>query len=113
MLRRKAIRFQERYFKDMTLKSYSRLLTKAEIKDINGKWITIEEGFEQVYNFNIYSWIVRYDNLEENVAGICEWPTKLIRIKPGQRDEDIVLIHEMIHAFECLLKDFNEYYHST
>lgn len=110
-LRSKALKFEDRHFKDMTLRSYSRQLTRAKMQDsISGEWDTIEDGFEQDYDLSLSSWIIRYDNLKGNVGGICEWPIKQIRIKPGQEGEELVLLHEMIHAFEFLLKDFNEYY---
>lgn len=108
-LRGKALEFEDHYFRDMTLKAYSKELTKAEIQDNTGEWVTEEDGFDY-YDFSLDSWIIRYGNLRENVNGRCEQPIKQIRIKPGLKDEDLILMHEMIHAFEFLLKDFSQEY---
>ena len=110
LLRNKAIDFEDRYFKDMMLETYSKTLNRHEILDrVTGEWISYESKFD--FDLSVAKWIIKYDNNLGTAQGMCEGLMRRIRIKSNQiADENIVLLHELIHAFEFNLREACEYY---
>jgi hypothetical protein len=102
-LREKAVRFEDRYFADMTLRAFSKKLSKAEIGGCS-----VSDGFD--FNITISEWIIRHDdNLDEGVEGTCDLGEREILVRTGP-EEDICLMHEMIHAYEGMLAASCEHY---
>lgn len=97
----RAIDLEETYFSDMTLKDYSKL---GEYQTKKGDaWVPVISSLDESGILDIsYGWrftIVR----DSEWSGRCTPGEKLIEIDEAYKDDDVVLLHEMIHAYESLL----------
>ena len=93
----KALEFQDEYFKDMMLVDYE--------KDIYTHIDGNEEGlsaFESEPHISINKWRFKI-NPELDCDGIARNYEYLIELRPEYND-DLTLLHEIIHAFEFMLR---------
>jgi hypothetical protein len=114
----KAIEFEERYFSDMTLKEFEKELTKYEILE-DGNLIetygdlVLDLGLEICGN-NPASWwrfsiVENPDPDNKEVAGVCYGKERIIKISEQHKDDDITLLHELIHAYEVMLGQYSRF----
>lgn len=109
-LRDRATEFAELHFRDMSL--ISDLSNPSTIHpflvfelDDEPMLATIEFGFElDVGKFNFI-----IGDLGDGFAGECDRVNMTITIAPQYAEDDIVLLHEMIHAFEYLMEKLAGY----
>lgn len=93
----RAIEFEEKYFTDMTLLDYE--------KDIVSE-IETEDGVSQLdqeKNISINNWRFKINPNIEDGDAITRNYEYLIEFKPEFNDDN-TLLHEMIHAYEFMLK---------
>jgi len=106
-LQERAFDFEEQYFGDMTLKDYEEELTAQEVKK-DGECYT---GIGDVCNpgdLDIEGWrffVVKNPEGYGGYAGICRPKSKVIKIAETAKNDDRVLLHEMIHAYEVMLSN--------
>ncbi len=96
-LRLKALVLQEKYFNDMNLRLYSKELTKIEM---DGR--VLHDDLSETLNINIDDWIVRYTDMGRG-DGCCMPYINVIEVRRNVSELRVVLLHEMIHAFESIL----------
>jgi len=118
----KIYEFEEKYFSDMTLKNYERELTTYREK-VNGEWETSYSdllGGEKLSLVN-NNWLFKIakifkGNLNQTVKypigwkGVCHRKERLIEISDLNKDDDSILLHEMIHAYESMLRPHESYH---
>ena len=99
-----AIDYQDRYFKDLTLreKRIRKRLASHKV-EIDGEWVDEESDLEICLTGA--RWIFRYRRFRDDTLGLCEYRKRTISIKRGLEGDDLksVLLHEMIHAYEDTL----------
>ena len=99
-----AIDYQERYFKDLTLreKRIRKRLASHKV-EIDGEWVDAESDLE--ISLTGARWIFRYRGFRDETLGLCDYRKRTISIKRGLEGDDLksVLLHEMIHAYEDTL----------
>ena len=97
----KACDFEELYFTDLTMKEY-----EAELA------IVIDEETETEFREDLtedgegtiqYNWMIKIGELEDNVGGYCDETERVICIDKDRTDNDLALLHEMIHAYIGML----------
>jgi len=95
----RALAFEERYFKDMRLESFSKRLTEMQDAETG---IVYQEGFDQAFDLSVAQWryVIKGD-LDSD--GRCNGSERVIEIHPNHEKNNEVLLHEMIHAYEFLL----------
>ena len=104
-LRRRLFEIDTRFggdlFSDMDLNDYIDELTCYEVQ-IDGKWETMTGDLVYI---NVDDWrLVVVDDNDEYI-GYCKPEKKVIEIVESRVTDDIVLLHELIHAYEDLLDD--------
>lgn len=105
----KVLTFEEEYFTDMTLEEY-----KEEL----GGYID-EDGDEDVIEIvpegylSVARWIIKVvpsiDPCEGGtVLAQCDIFEKTMSVSEKYKNDDITILHEMIHAYEQMLKEYND-----
>lgn len=100
----KAFEFQDKYFQDMTLKEYAEELTAVES---DGE-IYIDD-FSQDPPASIKRWRIRI-KIKLDFDGLCNSKDQVIEIKKEKGHKNLILLHEMIHAYEDMLSEEAEVY---
>ncbi len=102
-LRLQAIKYEERYFRDLTLQ-------EARIRKRILRWEEEEDGRMVWYHHDTSitlgrRWIFRYCPPQSGSCGDCNFEKRTIRIFQGfsPEEEKSTLLHEMIHAYESML----------
>jgi len=100
MLREKASEFAEKYFSDMSLEDDS-IVTKIFYCDENGeKCFSKPHEWGAKLNVHYYWYVV--DTLNEGRTGEVDDKTRTVTIAPEYLNDDVTLLHELIHVFEGL-----------
>ncbi|EFI36135.1 hypothetical protein Dthio_PD3588 [Desulfonatronospira thiodismutans ASO3-1] len=98
----KATDFEEKYFGDMNLDDFEEELSGKETW-IGGKWVKVKRDFYTEFGITLGRWRFIIVKKPKGYAGKCFPKSCTIKIAEEYKDNDIVLLHEMIHAFECML----------
>jgi hypothetical protein len=98
--------YEELYFGDMTLKPDSILhdFICYKAQDDNGEWFETNEEFD-ISIFPYQFTISRMDDC----SGRCNPMERIMYIHPEYITDKSVILHEMIHAYEGILLQNNEY----
>lgn len=107
-LTEKMFELEDCYFSDMNLKKFKKRLGKLKVKEKNGKWeTTYTEPLGDIWGIDLLDWVAAYFKRKpKRAVGTCYVKQKMIKIVKGldKKEEKLVLLHEMIHAFEVLLR---------
>ena len=105
-LQYRAMKCEAAYFKDMSLDILRKHLAgtaPAATGTFHEKWL------DEVFALTLVKWrYVLNGGLE--YRGRCDTHEMMIEIRPEDKDDDIVLLHEMIHAHEFILSEASELY---
>ncbi len=111
-LRLRMLRFESRYFQDMTFKKKSVLnkIARTTYLENDGQEVTLtEDAWEAI---TLRRWLIVYPSkkyrLEKTACGICNGKKELIIVRKvkNKTEEDSAILHEMTHAYEFILPDF-------
>jgi len=103
-LQRKAFEYEEKYFSDMTMRDFEKVLS-VELCDINGKHKEVWGDISEPGDLTIDGWRFIIVKNPKGYSGKCIPGSKTIKIGMGDEDKDAVLLHEMVHAYETMLSD--------
>lgn len=103
-LRKRAIKYEARFFKDLTLeeKRIEKKLASYQM-EVEGQWVDAVDDLQ--LDVCIHSgWIFRYRRSRKHF-GLCRYKQRTIDIRLGlpPQEEKGTLLHEMIHAYEYML----------
>ncbi len=110
----KIYEFEEEYFTDLTLKDYEKDLAGYR-KKLIVKWETdngdllVNENMSFIDN----KWKVKLMRslvYLEGYYGFCNGKERLIAIAEPLKDDDLTLLHEMIHGYESMLEPYIGYH---
>jgi len=106
-----ALAFENTYFQDMTLKKFEGNLSQEFcVNTETGEGFETSDGrLEQMtWSLQIENWtfcVVADGSFGEEVEGRCNFETKTISIVENQKTSESTLLHEMIHAYEFVLRE--------
>lgn len=99
-----AMGFEDTCFRDITLRKpdYLKRLCQMQEQQSDGHWITCTGDIPHA---SVMAWSFRYRNFSGGVMGRCYPSSRTIRIQSGldRQATNLVLQHEMIHAYESLI----------
>ena len=111
ILFKKVLEYEFTYFDDMlfSVDSIVSEFVKYEYSNDKGNMFTSWADMEMSLDENYFCCYVK--RLEDNVEGRTNFPKRMIIVDPKYLDNDSVILHEMIHAYECLINDRWSFYH--
>jgi predicted membrane GTPase involved in stress response len=98
----RALDFEEKYFGDMTLSDFEDELSGVEW-DIDGERVKDSGDIKSEQGITIEEWRFIIVKNSENYEGQCDSRSHAINISEKYKNDDTVLLHEMIHAYEGML----------
>lgn len=101
----KLVEFEDLYFSDMTLKDSVEELTRLKMND---EWV--ESFFDpfDLSELSIENWKLEITDITDEYEGRTLLDDETIQIPAKNIDDDLSILHEMIHAYDHILKD-NKY----
>ena len=106
----KMYKFERKYFSENSFNH----LRKEFIKSKNKTHEYIPGLFDDLFgdkglSFSKNEWTIKLVNTKESLygwRGECDSTYNLIKIEESYKDDDGILIHEMIHAYEFMLEKY-------
>ena len=102
-IRRYVLDLESRLFGDMTLRAY-KFLYDATIERGNQYLQFYDNGVRKIPDITIRDWRFLIDD-DMEFEGICLDKEKTIKLKSKFKNDEIVLCHELIHAYESMLPE--------
>ncbi len=105
-LHMRACELEEEFFGDLTLKDYEQKLASFDV-EMDGEWVSVTEDLLVPGSLDIGSWCFGVVP-DLDAEGQCNSTLKCIEISERRNKDDVVLLHEMIHAYEYMLAENTE-----